>query len=449
MRVMIIISPFFVDWDIKGLAERPVHHRVRLEGEELEEHLHRQKEKEAEEAKIKADQEKKEREELESSSESEEEEEDTTIRTRHDLMLVSESKQRAGFFKQAKKSYPMFPIREEKLKWDDYGEIIRPDDYIILEPVQQQEEKMFENSHVGSPVRVCVRWSWSGIGATEFIVENKAVNGMFRLLKKNNREPFMEYHGHADNEIIDVPTKCITTEEKVDILANVIFIDFEGRSDGESIRKILSQIRPRQLILVRGSKEASQSLADYCRTNRDLVQGKIHIPGQNELIDATTESHIYQVRLRDSVVSALKFYKAKEYDVAWIDATLDLSKAKTDTSAKLVDTTAKMDSKQDKSDQSDQDVVMEEVVDIIPTLIPCTGHVEGHKAVFINEPKLSDFKQILIKENIQAEFSGGVLICNNVVAVRRNEAGRLQLEGCLCEDYYKVRALLYDQFAVV
>jgi cleavage and polyadenylation specificity factor subunit 2 len=66
-----------------------------------------------------------EREELESSSESEEEEEDTTIRTRHDLMLVSESKQRAGFFKQAKKSYPMFPIREEKLKWDDYGEIIR------------------------------------------------------------------------------------------------------------------------------------------------------------------------------------------------------------------------------------------------------------------------------------------------------------------------------------
>ena len=51
-------------------------------------------------------------------------------------------------------------------------------------------------------------------------------------------------------EIIDVPTKCITTEEKVDILANVIFIDFEGRSDGESIRKILSQIRPRQLVCV-------------------------------------------------------------------------------------------------------------------------------------------------------------------------------------------------------
>ena len=43
----------------------------------------------------------------------------------------------------------------------------------------------------------------------------------------------------------------------------------------------------------------------------------------------------------------------------------------------------------------------------------------GHKAVFINEPKLSDFKQVLIKEGISAEFSAGVLVCNNTVAIRR------------------------------
>ena len=43
----------------------------------------------------------------------------------------------------------------------------------------------------------------------------------------------------------------------------------------------------------------------------------------------------------------------------------------------------------------------------------------SHTAVFINEPKLSDFKQVLLKEGIQAEFVAGVLICNNLVAVRR------------------------------
>jgi len=39
--------------------------------------------------------------------------------------------------------------------------------------------------------------------------------------------------------------------------------------------------------------------------------------------------------------------------------------------------------------------------------------------VFINEPRLSEFKQLVVSKGIQAEMSGGVLICNNVVAVRR------------------------------
>ena len=43
----------------------------------------------------------------------------------------------------------------------------------------------------------------------------------------------------------------------------------------------------------------------------------------------------------------------------------------------------------------------------------------SHSAVFINEPRLSEFKQLVVSKGIQAEMSGGVLICNNVVAVRR------------------------------
>lgn len=45
--------------------------------------------------------------------------------------------------------------------------------------------------------------------------------------------------------------------------------------------------------------------------------------------------------------------------------------------------------------------------------------VQPHTAVFVNEPKLSDFKLVLINAGIPCEFVAGVLICNNVVAVRR------------------------------
>lgn len=31
----------------------------------------------------------------------------------------------------------------------------------------------------------------------------------------------------------------------------------------------------------------------------------------------------------------------------------------------------------------------------------------------------------------------------------QSEGGKISLEGVVCEDYYKVRRLLYDQFAIV
>lgn len=43
---------------------------------------------------------------------------------KHDLMITEEAKARTTFFKQTK-SFPMFPCKEEKYKWDDYGETIR------------------------------------------------------------------------------------------------------------------------------------------------------------------------------------------------------------------------------------------------------------------------------------------------------------------------------------
>jgi cleavage and polyadenylation specificity factor subunit 2 len=89
--------------------------------------------------------------------------------------------------------------------------------------------------------------------------------------------------------------------------------------------------------------------------------------------------------------------------------------------------------------------------ELVPTLEPLpVTQVDPHATVFVNELKLSDFKQVLMKAGIQAEFSAGILYCNNgLVAIRRNDKDRIQLEGCLCEDYYKVREILYEQYAII
>lgn len=48
------------------------------------------------------------------------------VKGKHDLMIKSSTqKQQNGFFKSSKKRYPIFPFYEERVKYDDYGEIIK------------------------------------------------------------------------------------------------------------------------------------------------------------------------------------------------------------------------------------------------------------------------------------------------------------------------------------
>lgn len=89
----------------------------------------------------------------------------------------------------------------------------------------------------------------------------------------------------------DIPTKCVVTLRNVVVNASVTYIDFEGRSDGESLQKILAQLKPRRVVLVRGSPRDTEILAKQAEN----VGARVFTPNTGEIIDATTETHIYQV----------------------------------------------------------------------------------------------------------------------------------------------------------
>jgi hypothetical protein len=41
------------------------------------------------------------------------------------------------------------------------------------------------------------------------------------------------------------------------------------------------------------------------------------------------------------------------------------------------------------------------------------------------------------------------MVCDGQVAVRKDAAGAVTIEGPLSETYYRVRKVLYEQFAIV
>lgn len=74
------------------------------------------------------------------SSDSEDELEMNIITGKHDIVVKQEDKPQTGFFKSNKKQHAMFPFVEEKIKWDEYGEIIKPEDYKFAEMGDDVEE---------------------------------------------------------------------------------------------------------------------------------------------------------------------------------------------------------------------------------------------------------------------------------------------------------------------
>lgn len=305
--------------------------------------------------------------------------------SKHDLMMTDEHQRGTVFFKQARKTFPMFPAPEEhKLKFDDYGEEIDPQDYVLIHKMQGSN-KVLE-------------------------VEDN---------KENQAQKQPDGSSQQKIEPVVKPTKCVSIVATLHVQAKLHLFDFEGRSDGESVKNLVSQMKPRRLILVRGSPESTAYMADYCRA---YVDDKILQPQTGETVDATTENYIYQVKLKDSLVSSLEFHTTGDgVELAWVDAKTRMP--------------------------TEEEELVSEKLPHLDSLEP--ELVSLHNALFINELKLSDFKQILINNGIQAEFSGGVLYCNEKVTVRRRETGRIHLEGTLCDDYFKVRDLLYNQYIVI
>lgn len=137
-------------------------------------------------------------------------EQPAAVKTKHhDLMMKGEGGRKGSFFKQAKKSYPMFPTHEERIKWDEYGEIIRsvfgiPVVSILIFFVFLCFLDVFH---------YCL-WYVTLSRPEEFLVpelqateeeKSKLESGM-----ANGDEPM-------EQDLSDVPTKCISIKETLEI----------------------------------------------------------------------------------------------------------------------------------------------------------------------------------------------------------------------------------------
>ncbi|XP_028790004.1 cleavage and polyadenylation specificity factor subunit 2-like [Neltuma alba] len=281
-----------------------------------------------------------------------------------------------GFVPPSTNVAPMFPCYENTTEWDDFGEVINPDDYVI-----NDEDMDHTAMHVG--------------GDMDGKLDDAAASLLF------------------DTK----PSKVISDERTVQVRCSLLYMDFEGRSDGRSIKNILSHVAPLKLVLVHGSAEATEHLKQHCLK---FVCPHVYAPQIEEMIDVTSDLCAYKVQLSEKLMSNVLFKKLGDYEIAWVDA--EVGKTEND----------------------------------MLSLLPLSAAAPPHKSVLVGDLKLADFKQFLSTKGVQVEFAGGALRCGEYVTLRKvgdatqkggaSGTQQIVIEGPLCEDYYKIREYLYSQF---
>ncbi|CAK7337311.1 unnamed protein product [Dovyalis caffra] len=292
-----------------------------------------------------------------------------------------------GFVPPSTSAAPMFPVYENSSEWDEFGEVINPDDYVL------HDEDMDQTT--------MHRWN-------VLILVKLIVGG--------------DIDGKLDEEsaslILDTkPSKVVSNELTVQVKCSLIYMDYEGRSDGRSIKSILTHVAPLKLVLVHGSAEATEHLKQHFLSIKTV---QVYAPQIDETVDVTSDLCAYKVQLSEKLMSNVLFKKLGDYEVAWVDA--EVGKTEND----------------------------------MLSLLPLSSPPPPHKSVLVGDLKMADFKQFLASKGVQVEFAGGALRCGEYVTLRKvgnpsqkgGASGTQQIiiEGPLCEDYYKIREYLYSQF---
>ncbi|XP_050665942.1 probable cleavage and polyadenylation specificity factor subunit 2 [Leptidea sinapis] len=326
--------------------ELTVRKRIRLEGAELEEFMQQQRNKAKEIVKEETDGG------ISSDSESDGELEMWVLTGKHDIPVRAENRA-GGCFKSNKRHHAMYPCHEERSRADDYGEVIRPEDYRLAEVVDAEGE--IRDVPPAAPQRI---------------------------------EP--------EEVMTEIPSKCISSVRQVSIRANIQYIELEGRCDGESLLRVLAHAKPHALVALRAKNDALAALRKHCES--EGIE-KVYTPNKGDIIDATTESHIYQVKLTDSVLCGLQWRSAGDAELAWLAAIVAPPRQREE---------------QNKKTQT---------VDEMVSLEPAGAVASPHTAAFVNTVRLSELRAALAKHGLSAEFNAGALeCCSGTVAIRRFHA---------------------------
>lgn len=376
----------------------------------------------------------------------------------------------------------MFPFQVRRKRVDEYGEVVRPDDYMRAEE-RQDEDLADDEGEKREETRVMGRkrkWDEEaskgrrGSQGTTETGKRRGAQRRRRLSKsaaaaaaKGDDDYDPEAHDSAeegevsesseeeDEEALTAPSKLAISSATVRIRISATFIDFAGLHDQKSLRMLLPLIDPKKLILVGGKREETKHLAEFYREKAALstrgggTATDVFSPQNGNTVNASVDTNAWAVRLGNALSRNLKWQNVRGLGVVHVVG-------------RVAPTEAEPDTKKQKTVSADGEASRPEadkelVLDVLPPALAATTR-SGAQPIHVGDIRLADLRRVLHDEGHVAEFKGeGTLLVDGVVIVRKTGVGSVSVEdgggGVLGTGrgaiFVQVRQKVYAGLAVV
>ena len=393
----------------------------------------------------------------------------------------------------------MFPYVSKRRRADDFGELIRPEDYLRAEEREEIYGHGREDSGPGKQVRLGQKRKWGDLGVQPE-PEGRGIDGNKRLRQQgsraNNNPLANGYSGEAhanghvsdqgdefsdeeDTESQDVlagPSKVIFQSVSVTAHLKIAYVDFAGLHDQRSLSMLIPLIQPRKLVLVGGSASETASLAKdiapklnpSANRSTDQTLSVVFTPSNGQRIDASMDTNAWTLRLGDALGRRLHWQNVKGLGVVTLMGLLTSAirdePAQADQASRKRQKLLKREGDETRLDEvsiaSVKAPELVPVLDVLPAnLAAATRSVA--QPLHVGELKLADLRKILQSAGHTAEFRGeGTLLIDGLVTVRKSATGRVEVEGTGHDvsdlgtrnqeaPFYAVKRRIYEGLALI
>ncbi|KAK3689857.1 beta-lactamase-like protein [Podospora appendiculata] len=353
----------------------------------------------------------------------------------------------------------MFPIAIRRKRNDEYGELIRPEDFLRAEEredAEGQDTNQFGNNQEDNLGK---KRKWDDVAAANKNPSggpNKRPQLTRNLSHSGDVDVATLANGPGGDELDDLedepelvlgPSKLVLSIETITVRLRIAFVDFSGIHDKRSLTMLIPLIQPRKLVLVAGSKDETLALAADCKKLLSAHLGSaaggehavdVMTPGEGITVNASVDTNAWVVRLADSLVKRLKWQNVRGLGIVTVTGLLlpgggfvvtegDDGAANNNKRQKLEDIAASSSAVTLHGTATSAATVP--TLDMLPTNLASAVR-SAAQPLHVGDLRLADLRRAMLNAGHKAEFRGeGLLLIDDSVAVRKSSTGRIELES--------------------